>query len=647
MLITYLRFFPGTSQIETDRSPSPSRLVEKPRILYQRNTMVNEESAPKQNNLKSDSSDSFEFTIPPEQIVNSVCEDKELECVQCKNNIDPVKASEEISNEVYCSPRTWPNCEIMDPMRIEDDDLTKFIVDGCLKAEAIAVRNQHRPCFKNIKHLCTRTRTDILKPRTTVANIHSQGIPWATKDFIFAFVRLINCWYILKGYLDDHEGTLGKIETALIPEFKECYQRWQNINRDMVKHLINIFVSLDNGITVQNAEIFSSFNNHKNVSPSSCSLPCDNHDGNCPKPTTSKSCPTKISIQEQIYQNKKIKNQSLIDLQSEQKTYNVTYSNSSETCIDDKLKCSYLDGKSVPGILRVKEMFNNPHTIQESIEESAQSDKVCKHHKIYMKPGSYRVPKKKFTSPTQSSRNEEDCEQNPNCKASSECHSSPDQVNDLWKSALESFGPFMESFMKESESASNSIINELSYYLNSNSNASNSSNGSNIAEKSTSESRTSKNRDTQAWVNDHDFSYYNEESIEEIPNQQQKGKISKCDKSSSKKIPVSSRTYRKRTDDAATECSKQSKAKSSREFTNLRKAEGPQTQTVSSMCFLSRRNLGLSPNIVGKFEKIINALWNLQFARYITFEVNAEHVRNLIIRFSYRSSSFVSVNCID
>lgn len=86
-----------------------------------------------------------------------------------------------------------------------------YLVNGCLIGEKIAKRNEHRPCFKNIQNLCNRTRTEVVKPNITFSNIHSQGVPWATKDFIFAFVRAVNCWCILRGYMGNNESGLGKI----------------------------------------------------------------------------------------------------------------------------------------------------------------------------------------------------------------------------------------------------------------------------------------------------------------------------------------------------------------------------------------------------------------------------------------------------
>lgn len=312
---------------------------------------------------KSDSSGSFEFTIQPEQIVNSLCDEKDQEnLLRC-----PI-SEEETPCHMYSPRVSCTENDVMNTTRIEDDELTKFIVEGCLKAETIAVRNQHRPCFKNIKHLCTRTRTDILKPRTTVANIHSQGIPWATKDFIFAFVRLINCWYILKGYLDDHDGSLGKIEATLTTDFKECYQKWQSLNKEMISYLINIFVSLDNGITVQNAEIFSSFNqlhnnnsNNSQQTTSSCPF-TDVIENQCKNVPKSSSSGAKFSSEQNTeFQNQKLGSQSENFL--EQKSYNGTdlFSNEVESCINlsNKLKLCQSEGRmSIPGILRVNNFLN-------------------------------------------------------------------------------------------------------------------------------------------------------------------------------------------------------------------------------------------------------------------------------------------------
>lgn len=128
------------------------------------------------------------------------------------------------------------------------DAFIKFLEDSCLRAEHIAYRNRNRPCFRNIQNLCMRTRSEIVKPCTTISNIHSQGIPWATKDFIYAFIRLVNCWHILKGYLEKG-GSLGKIEKELSSDFKACYYRWEKDSIELAGELRKIFCNLDANIS--------------------------------------------------------------------------------------------------------------------------------------------------------------------------------------------------------------------------------------------------------------------------------------------------------------------------------------------------------------------------------------------------------------
>ncbi|XP_028132748.2 uncharacterized protein LOC114328165 [Diabrotica virgifera virgifera] len=129
------------------------------------------------------------------------------------------------------------------------ENFVKFLERSCLIAEQIAYRNKNRPCFRNIQNLCIRTRSEILKPCTTISNIHSQGIPWATKDFIYAFVRLTNCWHILKGYWENRDGSsLGKIEKELTPEFRACYVRWEKETMELASQLTRVFYNLDTNL---------------------------------------------------------------------------------------------------------------------------------------------------------------------------------------------------------------------------------------------------------------------------------------------------------------------------------------------------------------------------------------------------------------
>lgn len=221
------------------------------------------------------------------------------------------------------------------------ENFTKFLEQGCIVAEKIAIRNQHRPCFKNIQNLCNRTRSEILKPSNTVSNIHSQGIPWATKDFIYAFVRLINCWHMLKGYLDSKDGTLGNIDRELTPEFKNCYLAWEKNTKELAAHMIRIFTNLDNNVSNPNAVV------HNKIKQT---LP--------PETSSPKIEPTINKIKEATKLNRNVTNTVAAEL-----TENLL-------------------------------LPESPTTPRE--EDSDNEGRV------YMKPGSYNVPKKNNDSPNSS-----------------------------------------------------------------------------------------------------------------------------------------------------------------------------------------------------------------------------------------------------
>lgn len=221
------------------------------------------------------------------------------------------------------------------------ENFTKFLEQGCILAEKIAIRNQHRPCFKNIQNLCNRTRSEILKPSNTVSNIHSQGIPWATKDFIYAYVRLINCWHMLKGYLDSKDGTLGNIDKELTSDFKTCYLSWEKETKELAAHMIRIFSNLDNNVS--------------NPNPGSSYLIRSKIQG-------SPSVTNNVQVLPPVIEKESL--------------------------------------KTVRGIIHIPS--TTPETevvnLSESTETSPKDDDSDNESRVYMKPGSYSVPKKNNSS---------------------------------------------------------------------------------------------------------------------------------------------------------------------------------------------------------------------------------------------------------
>ncbi|KAL1497282.1 hypothetical protein ABEB36_008274 [Hypothenemus hampei] len=242
------------------------------------------------------------------------------------------------------------------------ENFVKFLEKSCLTAEQIAYRNRNRPCFRNIQNLCIRTRSEILKPCTTISNIHSQGIPWATKDFIYAFVRLTNCWHILKGYWDNRDGSsLGKIEKELTPEFRSCYVRWEKETFELAGQLTKIFYNLDTNLnsTSSGANVYSS----NNLIPPQVNLMKCSSEGAIKKPTTLSNTTTVSTMTNSTAISKIVRGP--LHLSSNESPVTETIDQGNQTYSEDY--CSK--------------------------EEEYDSEEE-RTRRIYMKPGSYNVPKK-------------------------------------------------------------------------------------------------------------------------------------------------------------------------------------------------------------------------------------------------------------
>lgn len=587
------RYFPPsvTSQYGQEHPIGKERMLKNVSNSTCNNENV-EKISVKKSEVNSEGLGAFEYTIQPEQLVKSLCDDREHDSTFPKMNNGHVRS-------LSCgSPATWTGGSFLQRKQFEDNEFTKFLAQGCLQAEAIAIRNQNRPCFKNIKHLCTRTRTDILKPKTTVANIHSQGIPWATKDFIFAFIRLINCWHILRGYLENDEGSLGKIDTALTPEIREKYFRWQNESKDLLRLLNNLFINLDKGVTIQNAEIFSKFNNLviNNTSPSYTSPPLietANSNSTIYKSPSSELPPDSSDNSPLDFTDKIIED---------------TKKNESFT------KGDIFVPPNVPGILRVKEIFNDSKQTNK-FDETAE-------HKEYIKPGTYDPPesavnKEKSYPPDQSdaSSTVPDSWETLACSPSisdtelnnyvSESHLSPDNV---WKNAIKTTGSFIKRMMNN-ENAIRAV--EKSHETN-------------------DDKKIINIKDMQASVTEHCLENGVKENVEGLVDSKKTIRVKKhvvSSKGSNRKNLIATKIFKKRSDDRDVNHNKGLRYKNgNKSQTKYLCKKHEVNKTESNICEKPKQILSLSPTTVNKFERIMNELWLLPFSKYVTFEVNAEYV---------------------
>ncbi|XP_062706294.1 protein mitoshell isoform X2 [Aedes albopictus] len=123
--------------------------------------------------------------------------------------------------------------------------LTDMAMQGCELAEQLANNHQKMPCFKKIDSLCARMKQDLIRPDSVLANINSQGIAWAVKDFIFVFTRIINAWNIIKGYVYNTPDGLDRVQKVLSPDFLDHFLKWQDSTIDFVDSLVKSFTSLD------------------------------------------------------------------------------------------------------------------------------------------------------------------------------------------------------------------------------------------------------------------------------------------------------------------------------------------------------------------------------------------------------------------
>ncbi|XP_065072601.1 protein mitoshell [Ochlerotatus camptorhynchus] len=131
--------------------------------------------------------------------------------------------------------------------------LTEMAMQGCELAEQLANNHHKRPCFKKIDSLCARMKQDLIRPDSVLANINSQGIAWAVKDFIFVFTRIINAWIIIKGYVYNTPEGLERVQKVMSPDFLDHFLKWQDSTIDFVDSLIKSFTSLDQMVQTQRA----------------------------------------------------------------------------------------------------------------------------------------------------------------------------------------------------------------------------------------------------------------------------------------------------------------------------------------------------------------------------------------------------------
>lgn len=124
-------------------------------------------------------------------------------------------------------------------------NLQRIALQGCDIAEKLVQNHNKRPCFKKIDLLCGRLKQDLTNNNNVVANINSQGVAWAVKDFIFIFTRIINAWVIMRGYVYNKSDGLNRIKDAMDPDLTKSFLAWQEATANLSDALVKSYVNLD------------------------------------------------------------------------------------------------------------------------------------------------------------------------------------------------------------------------------------------------------------------------------------------------------------------------------------------------------------------------------------------------------------------
>lgn len=209
----------------------------------------------------SKSSTSLDFLAEGERMVSDLCNISNESYLTESMPRETKSKSEYLCSKCLCNPQLSTESysaqsTSRDRPVIYDESVSiqiiKLAVEACTAAENIAIANKNRPCFKNIQTICEKTRSNVQKPDSAVANLHSQGVPWVIKNFIFSFVRILDGWKGIKELLCEKHESFKRIETKYYnPQIRESFVEWQIATSNMLSHIYKTFKALDSGFQAE------------------------------------------------------------------------------------------------------------------------------------------------------------------------------------------------------------------------------------------------------------------------------------------------------------------------------------------------------------------------------------------------------------
>ncbi|CAH2984282.1 unnamed protein product [Chilo suppressalis] len=217
----------------------------------------------KDRNLTAESTSSLDFFAEGERMVSELCNIPDTTSRGDIAQKPNYKQNNQEDDKNKASSPSEALLSILDKIVIHDqipNQIVQLAIEACTDAENIAIAHHNRPCFKNIHSICAKTRSNVQKPDSAVANLHSQGIPWVIKNFIFSFVRILDGWKGVKELLSEKHDTFSRIENKYYsPNIRECFVQWQAVTKEMLTHIYKTFKCLDHGFTMEQKSFTHSY----------------------------------------------------------------------------------------------------------------------------------------------------------------------------------------------------------------------------------------------------------------------------------------------------------------------------------------------------------------------------------------------------
>lgn len=134
----------------------------------------NDTDRKKDRNLTSESTSSLDFFAEGERMVSELCNIPDPRTESNKQNHKLMNQEDE-KNKPSTSNSAEILLNVLDKIVIHDqipNQIVQLAIEACTDAENIAIAHHNRPCFKNIHSICAKTRSNVQKPDSAVANLH-------------------------------------------------------------------------------------------------------------------------------------------------------------------------------------------------------------------------------------------------------------------------------------------------------------------------------------------------------------------------------------------------------------------------------------------------------------------------------------------